>query len=399
MRSTCIQHPTREPLLILRQWQLDFCESNHCAAALLSQFEYWHNLRLDLSEQAQPANAAARKHGQPAPHEESLFQFHTDAQLQAGLLDLYGTKKIREARHLLVEKGVITEHSNPNPRYAFDKTLYFEFHPEVINAWLDQRRNLARTEPGHPPPDKKATSGNSSNNNVTSSQNAERVGKNAERVGKNADSYTETTYETTTETTTTTPNPSSFTERAAEPKTARGGGNQDQTPKDWNGNHGKAALEPSAEKPVASEKAIDGQRPELAFPAKLTAREHEDIAAQAHPLPTEVAQQMLDVIQARIQNGPPIRTNPAAVFRGIVRKYQVDPSNFDPSSGFHIAEARQRRAEAETRFRIALEPRGPVPAPLPLPARENRPKGRPEGLQKLLQAVSPLLARPARQSG
>lgn len=200
-------------------------------------------------------------------------------------------------------------------------------------------------------------------------------------------------------TTTTTPNPSSFTERAAEPKTARGGGNQDQTPKDWNGNHGKAALKPSAEKPVVSEKAIDGQRPELAFPAKLTAREHEDIAAQAHPLPTEVAQQMLDVIQARIQNGPPIRTNPAAVFRGIVRKYQVDPSNFDPSSGFHIAEARQRRAEAETRFRIALEPRCPAPAPLPLPARENRPKGRPEGLQKLLQAVSPLLARPARQSG
>lgn len=46
MNNTCIQHPTRDPLIVIRQWQLDFCESNHCAAALLSFFEYWHNIRL-----------------------------------------------------------------------------------------------------------------------------------------------------------------------------------------------------------------------------------------------------------------------------------------------------------------------------------------------------------------
>ena len=70
-------------------------------------------------------------------------------------------------------------------------------------------------------------------------------------------------------------------------------------------------------------------------------------------LPVDVAQQMLDVIQARIQSGPPIRTNPAAVLRGIVRKYKADPDSFDPSSGFHVAD--QRRAEAEARLRRAAE--------------------------------------------
>ena len=52
---------------------------------------------------------------------------------------------------------------------------------------------------------------------------------------------------------------------------------------------------------------------------------------------------MLDVIESRIHSGQ-IRTNPAALLRGIIRKYQADPDAFDPSSGFQIADARRRRA-------------------------------------------------------
>ena len=66
---------------------------------------------------------------------------------------------------------------------------------------------------------------------------------------------------------------------------------------------------------------------------------------------------MLDVIEARLQSGPPIRTNPASVLRGILRKYQADASSFDPSSGFHVAEARRRRAEADARLRAEAERR------------------------------------------
>ena len=94
----------------------------------------------------------------------------------------------------------------------------------------------------------------------------------------------------------------------------------------------------------------------MVYPAKLTEHEQEDIAAQVYPLPSEVAQQMLDVIQSRIQSSQ-IRTNPAAVLRGIVRKYRTDPSAFDPSSGFQIAEARRRRAEADTRALAEAERR------------------------------------------
>ena len=178
----------------------------------------------------------------------------------------------------------------------------------------------------------------------------------------------EITTETTTEITTTTPNPSSTAKRAAEPEAARGGGVQNRNPKDRDGDHGTAALEASGENPASGEEvqavAAADERgdtlteapAELVYPAKLTGSEREDIAAQVHALPREVAQQMLDVIEAKRQAGQ-IKTNPAAVLRGIVRKYRADPAAFDPSPGFGNAEARRRRAETEARARAEVDRR------------------------------------------
>ena len=133
--------------------------------------------------------------------------------------------------------------------------------------------------------------------------------------------------------------------RLAEPKSAAGGSShQDE---------GINAEDRST--PDERESAPSERQPALTYPSKLTEREREDIATQVRTLPTEVAQQILDVIQARIQGGASIRTNPAAVLRGIVRKYHADPDSFDPSSGFHIADQRRQRAEAEARLRRAAE--------------------------------------------
>ena len=101
--------------------------------------------------------------------------------------------------------------------------------------------------------------------------------------------------------------------------------------------------------------AEDTEDAPLVYPAKLSELERSDMAAQVRALPPAVAQQMLDVIQARLQNGLPIRTNPAALLRGIVRKYRADPDSFDPSGGFQVAEARRRRAEAERRRQAEAE--------------------------------------------
>ncbi len=231
---------------------------------------------------------------------------------------------------------------------------------------------------------------------------------------------TETTTEISTETTTTTPNPSASNERTAEPEAVERGGSgvQNQNPKDQDSDQGLVTLatteqnpvsqeeipavattEESSEttsesqNPVASAEEVEAQQPELTYPAKLTEREREDITAQIGTLPPKTAQQMLDVIEAKRQAGQ-IRTNPAAVLRGIMRKHQQDSASFDPSLGFAIAEARRRRAEAEKQLQRALEARNPVPLPSPLPPRQNGPRARSAGLERFLKISREILNMP-----
>lgn len=191
-----------------------------------------------------------------------------------------------------------------------------------------------------------------------------------------------TTPEISTETTTTTPNPSASNEATAETEPARGGcGVKDQNPKSQDSDQELVTLamieqNPASQEeiqtvatpekhcetvsesqnPVASAEKVEARRPELTYPAKLTEREREDIAAQVGTLPPKTAQQMLDVIEAKRQAGQ-IKTNPAAVLRGIMRKHRADSASFDPSIGFSIAEVRHRRAEFEARQRAEAERR------------------------------------------
>lgn len=183
----------------------------------------------------------------------------------------------------------------------------------------------------------------------------------------------------TTEIKTTTPNPSITSECPAEPESAGSSSHQDEGI--------NAGNRPT---PDEREPAPDERQPALIYPIKLTQREREDIVAQVHPLPTQVAQQILDVIQARIQGGASIRTNPAAVLRGIVRKYHADPDSFDPSSGFHIADQRRQRAEAEARLRRAAEVQRIEPGKIATPALSIR---RPptEGLRQFMDTVTKAL--------
>lgn len=148
MRSSCIRHPEREPLILIRKWQVDFCNGDKCAAALLSFFEYWHNIKLDQAAKAKSLNSLPQvphKDG-PIVADDSLYQFHTTEELEDGILHLYKRDKIRKSLDFLVELGAITIHRNPCKRYGYDKTKYFLFYPEVMNNWLSNDTTPATDE-------------------------------------------------------------------------------------------------------------------------------------------------------------------------------------------------------------------------------------------------------------
>src|SRR5665648_608552 len=112
--NSCISEPAQEPLLMLKQWHLEFCDNNHCAAALLSFFIYWHDIKLRTCEKNRQLNRAALSQGKKARHDESLWQYYTQDSMQAGIMGLYSKKTIRIAIKCLAEKGVIKVTSNPN---------------------------------------------------------------------------------------------------------------------------------------------------------------------------------------------------------------------------------------------------------------------------------------------
>jgi hypothetical protein len=134
--TSCISHPARQRLVVLREDYLALCEGNHCAAALLNFFEHGHNRKLANQRDALHANEVAERHGEPGRQTTSLLQFHTQDGLEQGLLGLYQRSAIRKGLDFLVRQGCISIHKNPNPRYHFDKTHYFLFHPEVVQPQL-----------------------------------------------------------------------------------------------------------------------------------------------------------------------------------------------------------------------------------------------------------------------
>lgn len=120
-----------------------FCDGNACAAALLNLFEGYHNLRLIQSEKASHQNDVAETHGDPRSQDQTLLQFHTEADLEAGVL-VYRRDAIRTAVALLEKKGAIELHRNPCARYKFDKTRYFLFKPDACQRFIS---SLESTSP------------------------------------------------------------------------------------------------------------------------------------------------------------------------------------------------------------------------------------------------------------
>ncbi|MFX5517690.1 hypothetical protein ABTD52_18260, partial [Acinetobacter baumannii] len=75
----------------------------------------------------------AQRHGDGRSQDESYYQFHTYADLKKRLLDSYSEKSIAQAIKYLESLDFFSTHKNPNPRYSFDKTTFYLFHPEVCN--------------------------------------------------------------------------------------------------------------------------------------------------------------------------------------------------------------------------------------------------------------------------
>lgn len=190
MKSSCLPHPANEPLVVIRKWQIEFCDGNVCAAALLSFFEYWHNVKVSQSEKAKHANKVAEQHGDAPTQDTSLLQWHTEKELEDGVL-IYGKTAIAAAITKLVHLKALKVQRNPNKRYAWDRTRYFTFLPDTLINWLKNRK-----------PDSGASSPESGSRSTGTVLPSLKSGGESTGIGSPiAETTTETSQETTTEAT------------------------------------------------------------------------------------------------------------------------------------------------------------------------------------------------------
>ena len=136
-RSSCIRHPEKEPLVILRQSYVELCQNNHCAAALLNLFEYWHNIKLAISTKHKKLNDIAEAHGDRRVHDESLLQFNSQDEIREQLLETWSRPTIAKNIEYLEKRCFITKTRNPNPRYKFDRITFYLFHEDNVNHALN----------------------------------------------------------------------------------------------------------------------------------------------------------------------------------------------------------------------------------------------------------------------
>ena len=136
MKSSCVRIPENNRYIQIHEWQINFCKNSHCAALLLSFFVNWHDWKLKNDQYYFKANNISESHGDGRPHSEKAYLFFTMEDFIEGTMNFYGKNAINEALQLLVSLNVLTTHKNPNPRYYFDKTKYFQFYPSVCNHWI-----------------------------------------------------------------------------------------------------------------------------------------------------------------------------------------------------------------------------------------------------------------------
>jgi hypothetical protein len=138
MKSSCISHKPNDPLIIVRESYIDICGGNRNAAIVLSYFEYWHNIKIGMVKKNQTLNNIAEKHGDQPDHDTTLFQWHTRQEIYDSCFGMVAINKIKEACSLLESKGFLSLHRNPNPKYSFDRTIFYLFNPKQVNIDLNR---------------------------------------------------------------------------------------------------------------------------------------------------------------------------------------------------------------------------------------------------------------------
>lgn len=206
----CLSHYDDDAIIIIRKSITEIMNGDVVASALCSYFEYWHNVRLSSIEKERQENRVAIQHGDEGK-QISLYQFHTVNEIEE-TIQIAKKDKIRESLRKLVDLGIVSIHNNPNPKYGFDKTKYYLFHPaklqKLISAYRYTKNRTSDLSDvvGYDPPestentDERKIAPQPTKDEILSAENRNSIAENSNSITENRKTITYTTPNTTSET-------------------------------------------------------------------------------------------------------------------------------------------------------------------------------------------------------
>ncbi|MBV9849946.1 MAG: hypothetical protein JO250_09770, partial [Armatimonadetes bacterium] len=154
-RTGSIRHPRRSYVAVLREDYVRICDGNLCAAMILSQMEYWHDVKLEAVAQAEAHNEAARRAGEEPDQDTELWVYKSLPEMKDELMGLFGDKAIAAGYAYLAGRQYLE--SRTNPRFTWDRTRQYLFNVPAVQAAVDQLGPSDETDGGAPdappPPD------------------------------------------------------------------------------------------------------------------------------------------------------------------------------------------------------------------------------------------------------
>ena len=143
-KTSIISHPPNIAMVIVRQDYIGICGNapdKNCAAAILNQFEFWMNIKLNHRSQAQKQNESLKKgkKGDELPTQDTeLWVWKTMADIQEELFSIWKEDKIRDCRKWLEDNNFLLKRRNP--KHGWDRTLQYMINvgqvQMSINRWF-----------------------------------------------------------------------------------------------------------------------------------------------------------------------------------------------------------------------------------------------------------------------
>lgn len=131
MRDSVIQFRPSSGLVLLRRDYVEICDGNHCAAMVLAQHQYWHEIMLGRRSQARQDNQAstaqynATGKTSTGVQRTNAWVWKRQTDMQSELLGMFGLKAIRDAYVLLAGKRFLQYKQDRSSPYSATKQYFF----------------------------------------------------------------------------------------------------------------------------------------------------------------------------------------------------------------------------------------------------------------------------------